>query len=51
MTPSRSTTTALILAETIGFATINAIAVLVRVGVPANMQMALPVNIFAGQCL
>jgi hypothetical protein len=34
-----------ILAATIGFATIVAIAVLVGVGVPANMQMALPVNI------
>jgi hypothetical protein len=42
MTPSRSTATALILAETIGFATINAIAVLVRVGVPANMLIGPP---------
>jgi hypothetical protein len=33
------------LGATIGFATIIAIAVPAGVGVPANMQMALPVNI------
>jgi hypothetical protein len=34
-----------ILAPTIGFDTIVAIAVPAGVGVPANMQMALPANI------
>jgi hypothetical protein len=37
--------TAPILAATIGFATINAIVAAASVGVPANMQMALPIRI------
>jgi hypothetical protein len=48
MSAGARVTTALKLAATIGFATINAIAVLARVGVPTNMQMALPVNIKPG---